>query len=85
MKTNKKFTCPSWLDMKKEVDGYKIEINTSFSYVSIKHTSFENAEGWFFQGDEADQVIDEINYIYNTIEGITAPQAAIQWACNMLY
>lgn len=79
------FTCTSWLDMDTEVNGYKVEINTPYSYVSIKHDSFENPDGWYFQGDEADNVINEINYIYNTIEGITAPEAVIKWAGNMLY
>ncbi len=79
------FTCTSWLNMATEVDGYKIEINTAYSYVSIKHDSFENPDGWYFQGHEADEVINEINYMYNTIEGLTAPEAVIKWAGLMLY
>lgn len=82
---NKKFTCPSWLNMKTEVNGYKIEINTYLGYVSIKNDSFECEDGWFFQGQEADEVIDEINEIYNIAGTITAPEAVIKWANNMLY
>ena len=81
---NKKFTCPSWLNMKIEVDGYEIEINTSLSFVSIWHKGFE-CDNWYFQGHEADEVIDEINEIYNIDGTITAPEAVIKWANNMLY
>jgi hypothetical protein len=70
--------------MKGTYEGYDIEINTAFSYVSINHDSFESGE-WYFQGHEADAVITEINYIYNTVGCITAADAVIKWAGNMLY
>lgn len=65
-------------------NGYKVEINTAFSYVSIEHDSFDSGS-WFFQGQEADNVITEINHIYNTVSNISAIEAAILWANNMLY
>lgn len=71
MKTEK-FTCSSWLHGKHSED---IEINTAWPYVVIYD--------YYFQGDEADAVIDEINYIYNT-EDCTPLQAAEKWASNML-
>ena len=67
-----KFTCPSWLNGKL---SETIEINTSLPYVSI--------DDFFVQGDEADKVIDEINYIYNTTD-CTPLEAAKKWASNML-
>jgi hypothetical protein len=79
------FTCESWLNMAGTYEGYDIEINTRMPYVSIKHDSFENPDGWYFQGHEADNIITEINYIYNTVGCITAPDAVIKWAGNMLY
>lgn len=74
MKTidEKEFTCTSWLSGKLSAE---IEINTSLPYVSIYD--------YFAQGEEADQVINEINYIYNTTD-CTPLEAAIKWAANML-
>jgi len=66
------FTCTSWLSGKLSEN---IEINTSLPYVSIY--------GYFAQGEEADEVIKDINYIYNTTES-TPLQAAERWAANML-
>lgn len=66
------FTCPSWLNGKLSKN---IEINTSLPYVSIYD--------YFAQGEEADNTINEINYIYNTSD-CTPLQAAEKWACNML-
>ena len=83
MKTTNKFSCESWLNMNATYNGYKVEINTALSTVSIEHEGFES--GWFFQDHEADRVITEINYIYNTIGNISAIEAAIRWANNMLY
>lgn len=51
------FTCPSWLSGKLSEN---IEINTSLPYVAIYD--------YFAQGEAADDVIAEINYIYNTTD-----------------
>lgn len=48
-------TCTSFLAGK---HSENIEINTSLPYVALYD--------YFFQGDEADKVINNINYIYNT-------------------
>ena len=66
------FTCVSWLNGKLSEN---IEINTSLPYVSIYD--------YFAQGEDADSVINEINYIYNTTD-CTPLEAAEKWACNML-
>lgn len=67
-----KFTCRSWLSGKL---SDTIEINTKLPYVAI--------DDFFVQGEEADNIIDEINYIYNTTD-CTPLQAAQKWASNML-
>lgn len=65
-------TCSSWLNGKLSKD---IEINTSLPYISIYY--------YYAQGEDADNVINEINYIYNS-EDCTPLQAAEKWASNML-
>lgn len=71
MKT-KKLSCTSWLHGK---HSESVDINTKLPYVHIGEC--------FWQGDEALQVIDEINFIYNN-EICTPLQAAEKWASNML-
>lgn len=66
------FLSVTWLAGK---HSENIEINTSLPYVSIY--------GYYFQGEEADNVLDEINYIYNT-QDCTVLEAAEKWASNML-
>ncbi len=65
-------TCRSWIGGKL---SESIEINTSIPYIAIGD--------FFAQGDEADTIIDEINYIYNTTD-LTPLQAVEKWAANML-
>jgi hypothetical protein len=65
-------TCTSWIAGKLSDE---VEINTRIPYVSIY--------GYFFQGDEADEVINEINAIYNTND-CTPIEAANKWAANSL-
>ena len=67
--TNKKeLTCPSWISGKL---SESVEINTKLPYISI--------HGLFVQGDEAEQIINEINEIYNR-EDCTPIEAAEKWA-----
>jgi hypothetical protein len=70
--TAKEFTCTSWLH---GVLSENIHINTKIPYVAM----YEH----FWQGDEASEIIDDINYIYNT-QNCTPLQAAEKWASNML-
>jgi hypothetical protein len=71
MKTQK-LTCSSWLNGK---HSEEIEINTKLPYVAIY--------GHYWQGDEADIIINDINKIYNS-EDCTPLEAAKKWASNML-
>jgi hypothetical protein len=64
----KNFTCVSWLSGKHSAD---IEINTRLPYVAIY--------AYFAQGEQAEEVINEINYIFNT-QDCTPLQACEIWA-----
>jgi hypothetical protein len=65
--------CSSWLNGK--YPAINAEINTRLQYVAIGE--------YFWQGEEADNVIEEINCIYNAGD-LTVEQAINQWASNML-
>jgi hypothetical protein len=65
-------TCSSWLHGKHSPE---IEINTKLPYVSIYD--------YFAQGEDADNVIEEINLIWNK-EDITILQAIEKWASYYL-
>lgn len=60
-------TYTSWLHGKHSSD---IEINTQLPYVAIYD--------YFAQGDDADQIINEINEIYNSAD-ITVLDACKKW------
>jgi len=63
-------TCTSWLSGKHTP---QIEINTSLPFVSI--------DEYFWQGEEAERIIGEINQIYNNDELSFTPLEAIKyWA-----
>jgi hypothetical protein len=66
------FTCVSWLSGKHSAD---IEINTHLPYVAIYD--------YFAQGEQADEVIKEINHIYNT-KDCTPLEACELWASYYL-
>ena len=73
------FLSPSFLNGKyKDICGlYDVEINTSLSFAYFENQNDEN-ESYFFNGDEADDVINEINTIYNT-ENVTNEKAIEIW------
>lgn len=76
---NKEMLSPTWLNGKyKDVNGFNVEINTSLSYVSFEDINNED-EAYYFQGDEADNVIDEINAIYNGKDNFTQSEAIARW------
>lgn len=76
---NKEMLSPTWLNGKyKNVNGFDVEINTSLSYVSFEDINNED-EAYYFQGDEADNVIDEINAIYNGKDNFTQSEAIARW------
>lgn len=73
-----KMLSPTWLNGKyKDVNGFNVEINTALSYVSFDCINNED-ESYYFQGDEADNVIDEINIIYNKHD-LTQSEAIARW------
>ena len=75
---NKELLSPTWLNGKyKDVNGFNVEINTSLSYAYFENINDEN-ESYYFQGDEADNVIDEINAIYNR-HNLTQSEAISRW------
>lgn len=75
---NKEMLSPTWLNGKyKDVNGFDVEINTSLSYAYFENINDEN-ESYYFQGDEADNVIDEINAIYNR-HNLTQSEAIARW------
>ena len=75
---NKEMLSPTWLNGKyKNVNGFNVEINTSLSYAYFENINDEN-EAYYFQGDEADNVIDEINAIYNR-HNLTQSEAIARW------
>lgn len=69
---NTEFTCTSWLNGK---HSEEIEINTRLPYVAIYE--------YFAQGEQADEVINEINVIYN-LEDCTPLEACEKWAALYL-
>ena len=76
---NKEMLSPTWLNGKyKDVNGFNVEINTSLSYVSFEDINNED-EAYYFQGNEADNVIDEINAIYNGKDNFTQSEAIARW------
>lgn len=75
---NKEMLSPTWLNGKyKDVNGFNVEINTSLSYAYFENINDEN-EAYYFQGDDADNVIDEINVIYNR-HNLTQSEAIARW------
>jgi len=65
---NNELTCRSWISGK---HSEEIEINTRLPYVAIYD--------FFAQGDDADNIIEEINLIYNT-KNCTPLEACEIWA-----
>ena len=62
----------SWKDSAKNV--IECEINTSFEYVAI-------GENYFWQGEEANQVIDEIHQIW--LKGRCSVKTAVKKYANL--
>lgn len=72
------FLSATWLNGKyNKVNGFRVEVNTSLSYIYFEDISDQD-NTYYYQGEEADKVIDEINYIYN-IKGVTAEEAIGEW------
>lgn len=75
---NKEMLSPTWLNGKyKDVNGFNVEINTSLSYVSFEDINNED-KTYYYEGIFADNVIDEINAIYNR-HNLTQSEAIARW------
>lgn len=75
---NKEMLSPTWLNGKyKDVNGFNVEINTSLSYVSFEDINNED-KTYYYEGIFADNVIDEINAIYNR-HNLTQSEAISRW------
>jgi hypothetical protein len=70
MENQTELNCVSWLSGK---HSENIEINTSLPYVSIYD--------YYAQGDDAENIINEINIIYNTKD--CSPLEACEIWANM--
>lgn len=76
---NKEMLSPTWLNGKyKDVNGFNVEINTSLSYVSFEGINNED-KTYYYEGIFADNVIDEINAIYNGKDNFTQSEAIARW------
>lgn len=73
----KEFLSPTFLDGKyNNLKGFKVEINSGLSFACFENK--ETEECYTFQGDEANNVINEINYIYN-VGDCTQDEAISRW------
>ena len=67
----------SWLNgAYRDVAGYEVCINSSLSFASFD--SLHDDEDFYFQGNEADDVIGEIADIWNKSD-VTQNEAIAQW------
>lgn len=67
-----------------EYNGLKIECNSSLSYIGFYADWMESPDGWFFQGDEADEVMEAIQNIADS-DNISDTEAAAKWSNLYLY
>lgn len=78
MNENEEYLSSSWLNGKYDnINGYNVEIDSSYSIASFEDVNDPDSS-YFFQGDEADTVIDEISAIYNQGD-LKQDEAIAQW------
>ena len=69
---------PSWISGNyANIDGYEVSICTALSYASFENLHDENLS-YFFQGNEAEEVIEEILDIWSN-SNIPQHEAISQW------
>lgn len=77
------FLSETWLNGEYDnISGFKVTINTSLSFVCFEDVNDED-NAYVSQGDEADNVIKEINTIYNT-NNVTVEEAIAKYI-NMYF
>lgn len=76
---NNEFLSETWLNgtYKNLCGEYTVEINTSYSFICFESNVSEEFT-YCFQGDEGDNVISEINQIYNS-NNISVEEAINIW------
>lgn len=67
---------PSWLNGNYIIDGYQETIKSNLSIA--RFYCLDTEEDYYFQGNEADDVINEIAGIWNAYD-ITQSQAIQKW------
>ena len=67
---------PSWLNGNYIIDGYQVTIKSNLSIA--RFYCLDTEEYYYFQGNEADEVINEIAGIWNAYD-ITQSQAIKKW------
>mgnify|MGYP004445421319 FL=1 len=68
----------SWLSGSyADIAGFEVCINTALSYVSIDSLQIPEAS-YFFQGNEAEEVIEEMFQIWSKSD-LTQEEAIAQW------
>ena len=67
---------PSWLNGNYIIDGYQVTIKSNLSIA--RFYCLDTEEDYYFQGNEADDVINEIAGIWNAYD-ITQSQAIKKW------
>ena len=67
---------PSWLNGNYIIDGYQVTIKSNLSIA--RFYCLDTEEDYYFQGNEADDVINEIAGIWNAYD-ITQSQAIQKW------
>ena len=77
------FLSETWLNGEYDnIGGFKVTIDTSLSFVCLEDVNDED-NVYVSQGDEADNVIKEINTIYNT-NNVTVEEAIAKYI-NMYF
>ena len=77
------FLSETWLNGEYDnIGGFKVTIDTSLSFVCLEDVNDED-NAYVSQGDEADNVIKEINTIYNT-NNVTVEEAIAKYI-NMYF
>ncbi len=70
----------SWMHGKYTVNSCKVEINTMLTYVSFEADYFENPDGWFCQGDDANDWIEKIHAYW--LNNDCTVEDSIAWFVN---
>lgn len=69
----------SWLTGEyPNIGGYRVSIDSARSFIAFEELQ-DSDNSYVFQGDEAEQCLDEIMQIWNQNEEMSAEDAIAQW------